>query len=281
MSAFKANPDACIGVFDSGIGGLSVVRALKERCGDERIVYLGDTARVPYGSRSADVVRRYALNCAHFLAKKGAKMVVIACNTASAHALAALKAALPMPVLGVIEPGAIEAVAHSPNQRIGVICTEGTRNSGCYAETISSLNKFAYVKTLACPLLVPLAEEGWCDHPATRLVAQTYLQDFKTDHIDTLVLGCTHYPILAPLLAEVIGPGVRLVDSAKATALVTQQILRKEGLLAVRRQSEDAYYATDLTERLQRVASAFLGAPLPEVEWVDLTEQSDSHHRRR
>lgn len=270
MSAFKAPHNACIGVFDSGIGGLTVVGALKERLPNERIVYLGDTARVPYGARSADVVRRYAANCAQFLAHKGAKLLVIACNTASAHALGTLQAALPMPVIGVIEPGALRAVAQSVKQRIGVICTEGTRNSGCYAQALLSLNKAAYVETIACPLLVPLAEEGWTEHAATRLVAETYLAPFKSHDIDTLVLGCTHYPILAPLLRAVVGPDVQLVDSAHATAVVVEETLRTYDILAAARQGDDVYYATDLTARLQRVGSMFLGAPLPPVEWVDL-----------
>lgn len=270
MSASKTPSGACIGVFDSGIGGLTVARALKERLPNERIVYLGDTARVPYGARSGDVVRRYATHCAEFLAHKGAKMVVIACNTASAHALGTLQAALPMPVIGVIAPGALNAVAQSRGQRIGVICTEGTRNSGVYSRAILSLNKAAYVETIACPLFVPLAEEGWVDHPATRLVAETYLKPLRSHHIDTLVLGCTHYPILAPLLADVAGPGVRLVDSAHATAIVVEETLRQKGLAARERDGEDVYYATDLTDRLQRVGSTFLGAPLPEVQWVDL-----------
>lgn len=276
MSAHKTTPDSCIGVFDSGIGGLTVVRALKQRLPNERIVYLGDTARVPYGARSADVVRRYATTCAQFLAQKGAKMVVIACNTASAHALPALKAALPMPVVGVIEPGALKAVAQSRSQRIGVICTEGTRNSGCYARAILSLNKTAYIETLAAPLLVPLAEEGWITHAATRLIAETYLAPFVAHAIDTLVLGCTHYPILAPLLAEIVGPGVPLVDSAFATAVVVEETLREHGLLASKRAGDDAFFATDLTERLQRVGSTFLGSALPAVQWVDLVPAGHS-----
>lgn len=270
MSASKTSPQSCIGVFDSGIGGLTVVQALQQRLPNERIVYLGDTARVPYGARSAEVVRRYAAHCAQFLADKGAKMVVIACNTASAHALDTLQAELPLPVVGVIEPGALKAVTESCTQRIGVICTEGTRNSGCYARAILARNKAAYVETVACPLFVPLAEEGFVDHPATRLIAESYLAPLHAHRIDTLVLGCTHYPILAPVLRAVIGPSIRLVDSALATADVVAERLGAYGLLAPARAGDDVYYATDLTERLQRVGSTFLGAPLPEVMWVDL-----------
>jgi glutamate racemase len=270
MSARNPSTGACIGVFDSGIGGLTVVRALRAQLPHERIVYLGDTARVPYGTRSAEVVRRYAMGCATFLQDHGAKLIVVACNTATAHALEHLQAEVTVPVVGVIAPGAARAAAITRSGRIGVICTEGTANSGSYARALAAVAPQAEVITVACPLLVPLAEEGWTDHAATRLIAEAYLAPLLQARIDTLVLGCTHYPILAPLLAAVAGADVTLVDSAMAVAETVAAALKAHGLAAAARDMPDTFFATDVTSRLQRVGSTFLQAELPPVHWVDL-----------
>lgn len=262
-----------IGVFDSGIGGLTVVRALQQALPHERFVYLGDTARVPYGLRSPDVVRRYAQNCAAFLLTQGVKMVVVACNTASAHALADLQAALPVPVLGVIEAGALQAAEAFRTGQIGVLATEGTVQSGAYVRALSCLAPQLQVRQVACPLFVPLCEEGLVEHPATRLFAQDYLASFAGAELDALLLGCTHYPLLMPLLAELVGPQVRLLDSATAVAAAVARSLAETRLAAERRPTGATLqlYATDVTVRLRRVAQTFLGGPVPPVQLVDLT----------
>lgn len=261
-----------IGVFDSGVGGLTVVDALRKVLPDETIHYLGDTARVPYGTRSAEVVRLYAQRCARFLLEDGAKCLVIACNTASAHALDAVRELTHIPVIGVIEPGAQSAVQATHNQRIGIICTESTRQSGSYARAIQTRAPQAQIHTVACPLLVPLAEEGWIHHPATRLIAAEYLQPLLDADIDTLVLGCTHYPLLTPVLAQIAGPKITLINSAQTVAENVKSTLDAKNLRAKPgTRSADRFFATDLTERLHRVGSNFLGGSLPEVTWVDLT----------
>lgn len=265
---------APIGVFDSGIGGLTVVRALRDTLPNESIVYLGDTARVPYGSKSPDVVRRYARNCAQFLVDKGAKAVVIACNTATAHGLQEVRSALPIPVLGVIEPGARLAAASSHTRHIGVIGTEGTINSGSYQRALARLAPDARVSVAACPLFVPLAEEGLVHHAATRMLAEEYLAPLLADGIDTLVLGCTHYPLLAPLLQDICGPTVTVINSATVVAQELQQMLAHHDIQAAAPKDHvaDKFYATDVSQRFARVGGAFLGDVIREVMWVDLTD---------
>jgi glutamate racemase len=259
-----------IGIFDSGVGGLTVVAAVRAALPRESIVYLGDTARVPYGTRSADVVQRYASNCARFLQEQGAKLLVVACNTATAHALTHLQATLPIPVVGVIEPGARLAARTSSRGVIGVIGTEGTVASGSYQRALGALVPAARVLAVACPLLVPLAEEGLTHHPATALLAREYLAPLLDAGIDTLVLGCTHYPILRPLLQEVAGPGVHIIDSATAVAEAVAVALAAGELEAAGGPGAAHYYATDVTARLHRVGSAFLGAPMDVVQLVDI-----------
>lgn len=252
-----------IGVFDSGIGGLTVAREIIGTYPDADMVYLGDTARLPYGAKSPDTVTRYALRCVRFLVDQGVEILVVACNTASAFALPALRAEFPgLEIHGVVEPGARTAVAATKTGAIGVIGTEGTIGSRSYPLAIHALRSDAVVTGLACPLLVPLAEVGWLDHPVTRLTLETYLQQLAPD-IDVLVLGCTHYPVLKPAIASVLaGRDVTLVDSAQA---VTGDLSRPSGTGRLR------VCVTDLPARFDRVASVFWGAPLPAPEHVDIT----------
>lgn len=263
-----------IGVFDSGVGGLTVVRALRAALPGEDIVYLGDTARVPYGSKSPRTVERYSLACQQFLLDRGVKLVLIACNTASANALPALSEASPVPVIGAVEPGASSALAATRDGHLGVIGTLGTVRSGAYATAIRAKNPEARLTQLACPLLVPLAEEGWTHDDIAKLVARRYLaQLFDQDkQIDTLVLGCTHYPLLKDVLREVAtelaGHAVTVVDSASAMADAAKDAL---GSGANRRNGPGRLdcFATD-TSRLDELAPRFLGEPLTGFELVDL-----------
>jgi glutamate racemase len=263
-----------IGVFDSGVGGLTVVRALRRVLPGEDVVYLGDTARVPYGSKSPRTVEKYSLGCQRFLLDRGVKLVLIACNTASANALPALREASPVSVIGAVEPGAESALAATRNGHLGVIGTLGTIRSGAYAHAIVTRDARAKLTALACPLLVPLAEEGWTDDEVARLIARRYLaQLFANDPtIDTLVLGCTHYPLLADVLAgaarELAGHDVTIVDSANAMANAAREAL---GSGPNRRTTAGRLdcFATD-TSRLDELAPRFLGEPLTGFELVDL-----------
>ena len=262
-----AAPDAPIGVFDSGIGGLTVVRELMRQLPHERIVYFGDTARVPYGPKSPDTVRRYSGEISAFLREQGVKAIVIACNTATAHALHALRAQLPIPVIGVVEPGARAAVRASRGGPVGVIGTAGTIRSGAYERAIRELAPTAHVVARACPLFVPLVEEGWLDGDAARLIAREYLAPFAADGVDTLVLGCTHYPLLKRLIGETIGREVRLIDSAEETAAETARVLSERGLRAA---AGDApahrFIASDDPQQFLELGQRFLGAAIERVE---------------
>jgi glutamate racemase len=267
---------AAIGVFDSGVGGLTVVRSLTERLPKEELIYLGDTARVPYGSKSAETVARYSRNAARFLVDQGVKMVVVACNTASAFALDTLRAELALPVLGAVEPGARAAVAATRTGRIGVIGTLGTVRSGSYPRAIAAVDAKVRVTARACPLLVPLAEEGWLDDHVAEAVARRYLTELKDEapDLDVLVLGCTHYPLLRPLLArvarEVFGRDVALVDSADSMAHVAWEELTRLGLLrADGLRGELRCYVTD-DARIDEVGHRFLGRHLGDIIRVDL-----------
>lgn len=276
--------DLPIGIFDSGVGGLTVYRALHERLPDERFVYLGDTARVPYGTRSLATVERYAIENARFLEAHGIKVLVVACNTASALALPAIRDAVRVPVLGVIEPGAQAAVEASGTKalkrRIGVIATEATVQSGAYASAISRLDPEASVITRACPLFVPLAEEGWAGTEVAQMVAADYLREIKEQGVDTLVLGCTHYPILRSVIQETVGREVSLIDSGEAAALDVERLLKDEGLrrkaktgsLAERHLCDDLdhFYVTDAAARFSRVAERFLGSAPSRLEAVEV-----------
>jgi glutamate racemase len=265
--------DRPLGVFDSGIGGLTVLAAIQARLPAESTIYLGDTARVPYGTKSASVVTRYALNTAAFLVGQGIKALVVACNTASAVALPALIERLDLPVIGVIEAGAARAASGGRGKRIGVIGTEGTVNSGSYERVLRALDPQVAVFQRACPLFVPLAEEGWGDHPVTRQVAAEYLDDWATGiGLDSLILGCTHYPLLVPAIREALAPDVELVDSASAVADAVAKVLEADGLAraGVRVSPRHTCYVTDVPGRFGRVGERFLGRPLPEITQVDI-----------
>ena len=258
---------APIGVFDSGIGGLTVVRELMRQLPHESIIYFGDTARVPYGNKSPETVQRYSGEIADFLEHRGVKAIVVACNTATAHALPVLVAERSVPVIGVVEPGARAAVAASRGGRIGVIGTLGTVRSGAYERAIHTLRPDASVTARPCPLFVPLVEEGWTEHAAARIVAREYLAPLVQDHIDTLVLGCTHYPLLKPLLRDELGADVRLIDSAEETAAETARVLRGRGLEAPA-SAEPHYHfvSSDTPAQFRELGQRFLGRAIDEVE---------------
>ncbi len=258
---------APIGVFDSGLGGLTVFKTLARRMPEESLVYFGDTAHVPYGSKSPEAVTRYSVAVARFLAAKGIKLLVVACNTSSAVALPAIRRAVEVPVVGVIEPGARAALSVTHGGRIGVIGTEATMSSGAYPRALGALG--ARVKTVsqACPLFVPLVEEGWWRGRVTETVARRYLAPLRRARVDTLILGCTHYPYLKPVLARVMGARVRLIDSAEETALQTESALEKIGLRASSgRRGRRDFYASDAPERFRRLARRMLGYAVPQVK---------------
>jgi glutamate racemase len=255
-----------IGVFDSGVGGLTVFHALERALPREPMVYLGDTARVPYGTRSAETVVRYSLEAAQFLRRHRIKMLVVACNTASSVALGPLAEEARVPVLGVILPGARRAVERTRRGRIGVIGTRATIHSGAYPAEIRALRSEVEVLSRPCPLFVPLAEEGWTDNAVARAAAEQYLAPLKAAEIDTLVLGCTHYPLLKGVIGETMGGDVRLVDSAESVAAEARRHLEEEPELAVEpgTSGEPAhrFFVTDAPEPFQHVAERFLGRPI-------------------
>lgn len=268
MQIDKKSP---IGVFDSGIGGLTVLREITRLLPSENTVYLGDTARVPYGNKSKETVARYSVEIADFLVKKGVKMIVVACNTASAFGLPELKKKLDIPVIGVIEPGAKAAAMATRSNKVGVIGTEGTIKSSAYCAAIKALNPGITTNTVACPLFVPLAEEGWTDGEITMAVAKKYLAELKDSGIDTLVLGCTHYPLLKNAISTVMGPDVTLVDSAVATAEETKAALAALGLLNDNKTTgKHLFYATDSPERFVAIGRRFFGERLEGVELAQL-----------
>ncbi len=258
-----------IGIFDSGLGGLTVARAVYRHLPLESTIYFGDTARVPYGPKSPDTVRQYSLEILDWLLEQGVKAVVVACNTSTAHALEALAARSPVPVLGVIEPGARAALRRGSGAPVGVIGTTGTVASGAYPRTLRAISPGVVVVQQACPLFVPLVEEGWFEHPVTELVAREYLAPLLAAGVEVLVLGCTHYPLLAPVLAEVAGPAVRLVDSAEETALALEELLQRQGLPAPPDQRPShRYVVSDDPERFASLAVRFLGERAGKAEVI-------------
>jgi len=260
-----------IGIFDSGIGGLTVARALFEQLPGESTVYFGDTARVPYGPKSPETVRRYSLEILHWLMEQRVKAVVIACNTSTAHALETLQAESPVPVIGVIEPGAAAAASVGGERPIGVIGTAGTIASNAYAKAIRRARPDAKVEQRACPLFVPLVEEGWFEHPAADLIAREYLAPLIAAGVGSLVLGCTHYPLLKPLLQRVMGPGVRLIDSGEETARVVASALRERGLEAPDgAPAAHRFAVSDDEARFRHVGARFIGDRLSRAEVVPL-----------
>jgi glutamate racemase len=257
---------APIGVFDSGLGGLTVAHAIMRQLPAESLVYFGDTARVPYGPKSPETVRRYSHEIAAWLLAQGVKAIVVACNTATAHALPVLRDELEVPVIGVVEPGARAAVRASRTGRIGVIATNGTIKSGAYVRAIHAEAPDARVTALACPLFVPLVEEGWTDHEATRAIAREYLAPFTSNEVDTLVLGCTHYPLLKPMIAEIVGRGVRLIDSAEETAVDTRRMLAEHSLGAVSGEGSYRFVASDDQQQFLSLGQRFFGDTIEHVE---------------
>jgi glutamate racemase len=271
-AAFRNAP---LGVFDSGLGGLTVARALRERLPAESIVYLGDTARVPYGTRSADTVVKYALGCARVLIDRGVKAIVVACNTVSAVALDVLRVELDLPVLGVIEPGAQAAVAASAGNVIGVLGTAGTIASGAYPHAVAAISTRAEVIGQAAPLLVPLVEEGWLEGEVPRLAVRRYLEPLLARGAGVVVLGCTHYPLLQEVIereaAAIAGRPVRIVDSAHATAdAVAAFLAERDAAADGPGPGRLELMVTDLPKSFADVARRFLGASVPEVTQIDL-----------
>jgi len=267
-----------IGVFDSGFGGLTVLKALLKLIPDADYAYFGDTARLPYGSKSVETVARYAVEAAHYLESHGAQMLVIACNTATALALDRITVATHVPVVGVVEPGAEAAAVATKHRKIVVIGTEATVASHAYRKALEARGMSAREK--ACPLLVPLVEEGWVEHPVTEQVARIYLGEAFADGFtdaDVLVLGCTHYPLLKPLLHRVAPAHVRIVDSAESTASAVASHLQQLIPLTTQAEEHNAkptlkFFATDSVEKFQRLGQRFLGHPVQDVRHVDLKE---------
>ena len=266
-------PWQAIGIFDSGVGGLTVLRELSKTLPQEDTIYFGDTARVPYGTKSPDTVIRYSQEIATFLIKRDIKLLVVACNTASAVALPTLRRILPVPVVGVIEPGAKRAVEATRSGIVGVIGTSGTIRSSAYSRAIKKLNPDISVLARPCPLFVPLAEEGWTDNNVARITAQLYLEELREANVDTLVLGCTHYPLLKKIIAEVMGPEVTLVDSAEETARTVATILQEKKLLRPPAEhGNHHYYVTDVPAGFIRVGNRFLGGKLGDVYQISLDD---------
>jgi glutamate racemase len=251
--------EAAIGIFDSGIGGLTVLQQISRLLPREHLVYLGDTARFPYGTKSPEVVTQYACENTEFLVERDLKMLVVACNTASAVALEVLRERYHLPVVGVIEPGAQEAVRRSKNRRVGVIGTEATIASGAYTRALRALDPTIEVYTRACPLLVPLVEEGWVENGIARSTVALYLNSIKLSGIDVLVLGCTHYPLLKKSIAEFLGERVLLVDSAEETARVVRSTLVRDGLARSKGNGGASFFVTDAPDRFIKVGVRFLG----------------------
>ncbi len=269
-----SNRDIPIGIFDSGIGGLTVLKEIARELPSESTIYLGDTARVPYGIRSPETVSRYSFENTRFLYSRGIKLLVVACNTVSSISLDAIRETVSIPVVGVIEPGAKAAVAATRNKKVGVIGTAATIRSSSYTKAIQAMDATVEVFGLACPLFVPLVEEGWTEGMVVELTAERYLKELKQKGIDTLVLGCTHYPLLKEVLARVMGGGVRLIDSAIETAREIRAIL-EAGSLA--RQKKDPltreFYVTDSPDKFLEVGERFLGSRMEFIRKIELESE--------
>jgi glutamate racemase len=260
-----------IGVFDSGVGGLTVVKEILKRLPNENLIYLGDTARVPYGTKSSRTVIAYSEGNARFLLSKGIKLLVVACNTASAVALPSLRWDFEIPVIGVIEPGGRKAVRVTKTGRVAVIGTPSTIKSGAYKKVIENIAPEIKVYSKACPLFVPLAEEDWTEEQIAELTAKKYLEPLKESGIDVLILGCTHYPLLKPAIQKVMGDGVTLVDSAQETALEIERTLKENNISnenSISAQRE--FYLTDVSETFISIAERFLGEKIERIEQVDI-----------
>lgn len=269
----KIDKNAPIGVFDSGVGGLTVAREIMRNLPSEKIVYFGDTARVPYGSKSKETIIRYSRQIIHFLKEQQVKAIVIACNTASAFALEAVQDELDIPIIGVIEAGAKVAAAETVNKRVGVIGTVGTVSSGIHASYLKSLDQDITVISKACPLFVSLVEEGWLHDPVTLEVASRYLQEMKDKEVDTLILGCTHYPLIRSTIREVMGDKVRLVNPAYETALELKKLLQESDMLSTGEGQEEfpyRFYVSDLADEFKAFANSILPYDVEMTQKIDI-----------
>ena len=269
----SAKADQAIGVFDSGVGGLTVLGALSRRLPRENFIYVGDTARVPYGSKSPDTVTGYAIEMADFFAEREVKLMVVACNTVSSFALELLRDRYPIPIVGVVEPGARAALRVSRKKRVGVIGTEATVSSGAYARHLRSLSPSVEIFTRACPLLVPLAEEGWTANDVARRTVSTYLASLKKSGIDALVLGCTHYPLLSEAIGRYMGTGVQLIDTAEETAKDVKRVLAAEKIARTAGKGSASFFVTDHTDRFTRVGERFYGSSVSSAVRIVLREE--------
>lgn len=258
-----------IGIFDSGVGGLTVYKAIRSAFPEEDLIYFGDTARVPYGPKSPNTIIEYSIQNSRFLLQKGIKILIVACNTSSAVALDHLKELTEIPIIGVINPGAEMAARQTVNRRIGVIGTEGTVRSGAYTKAINAILPDAQVLSRACPLFVPLVEEGWLTHPSSRDIVREYLDFYADKQIDTLVLGCTHYPLLKDLIQSVVGDNVSLVDSADA---ITQYLKRQLPLEYDGTHGTDKFYVSDNEDKFAQIAGRILGRQPDQLRRVRLFE---------
>lgn len=273
--SFENEKYAPVGVFDSGVGGLTVAREIMRQLPQERIVYFGDTARVPYGSKSRETIIRYSRQIIQFLESKGVKAIVVACNTASAFALETIRPEMKMPIIGVVKPGAKVAAENTRNGRIGVIGTEGTVGSNIYTEMIHRHNPKASVLGKACPLFVPLVEEGWLKDPITVEVAKRYLAYFKESDIDTLILGCTHYPLLRAMIREIMGEKVNLVNPAYETAQGLKRLLMQHGISNDGKNPREPmyqFYVSDAAEKFKNFANSILPCEIEEAQLIHIEE---------
>ena len=256
-----------IGMFDSGIGGLTVLRAIQEKLPYEKIIYFGDTARLPYGDKSAETILRFSIENAVFLMEHNIKMLVVPCNTASSVSIDKLRKIFNIPVVGVIEPGAEKAVAVTRHGRIAVLATRGTILSGAYQAHLKNLRPDVQVTAIPCPLLVPLIEEGMQAHPAMKLILEEYLLPLRQNPVDTLLLGCTHYPALRPLIQELLGPDVQIVDSATTCAEQVAELLNKLSLKSQRQETAlHQFFVSDNPEKFRKLGQQFISSPLPPVQ---------------
>ncbi|KAA3615575.1 MAG: glutamate racemase [Calditrichaeota bacterium] len=263
-----------IGIFDSGIGGLTVLKELRQRLPNERLIYFGDTARIPYGSKSKKLVQQYALEDAAFLLQHNVKMIVVACNTASAMAIDVLTERLKVPVVGVVIPGSVGAIRETKKNVIGVIGTSATISSNAYAQAIKSNSpQEINVYSQACPLLVPLVEEGWLEEQVTVLTLENYLKEILETKVDTLILGCTHYPLLHDTVQKVTGPNVKLVDSGSETARFVENVLIQNNLLNKgAKEDDDLFFVSDIPQKFEEIGSRFLGGPFKNIKRIDFEE---------
>lgn len=264
----ESSPLGPVGVFDSGIGGLTVVAALRHLLPNEDVFYLGDTARVPYGGKSRATIERYSVEISNLLLAEHAKIIVVACSTSSALALSCLRELLPVPVIGVVEAGAVAAVRASHDKRIGVIGTKATVSSGAYKQAIQEICTKAYVVSRACPLLVPLVEEGMFEDEITHLALKRYLEPLLRSNIDTLVLGCTHYPLLYRAIQQAVGPRIVVVNSGRNCALAVKKVLASSGMAQELHSGELRVALTDSPEGFLRVAEQTLGLKIKAIEML-------------